>query len=437
MSDEINKSIQRTIEEDERLRQVLYQKQKNLEAIFDAVPIGMLLIDREMTVKRVNNTIRKITSKDYPQLINKKICDSLGCKNAANDDSGHSCPFYRDCVIIKTIEYTLENQKPLYQQDFRPDLKVNDPQAKPWFSLATEPVIIDNEFFVVLSIDDITVRKRAEEKLIETMALKSQFISTVSHELRTPLACMKESINIVLDQIAGKINKKQRKFLDIAKRNVDRLSRLINNVLDFQKLEASEMTCQMQQGKIEPVLDEVYETMLTVAKKKSIDLSLDITGDLGQPTFDRDKMIQVLVNLVNNAIKFTPEKGDISIRAGEKREDIFISIKDSGMGIPCDDLRKIFNSFYRVYRPGKEIQGTGLGLPIVKKIVDLHQGKIDVESEVNKGTTFTVYLPKNTKLVEQSISPEKDQLLEKTLDNGMVEGHVALSDVEKLGKDED
>ncbi|MBL7107410.1 MAG: GHKL domain-containing protein [Phycisphaerae bacterium] len=415
MSAETDKSIQRALEEDKELRLALYQKQRNLEAIFDAVPIGMLLIDRQMIVKRVNNTIRKITAKDYSQLIDKNICDILGCKNTANDTSGNGCLSYQNCVIIKTIQYTLKNQQPLHQQDFKPNFKANDQQVKPWFSLTTEPIIFDNKLFVVLTIEDITVRKRAEEKLLETMALKSQFISTVSHELRTPLACMKESITIVLDQIAGKINKKQRKFLDIAKRNVDRLSRLINNVLDFQKLEAGKMTCHMEQDRIESALEEVYETMLAIAKKKNINLSLEITDNPGESIFDRDKIIQIVTNLVNNAIKFTPDKGTVTIKAGEKKENIFISIKDTGIGIPADDLRKIFNSFYRVYRSGKEIQGTGLGLPIVKKIVDMHHGRIDVESELNKGSTFTVYLPKKFKVNKQTVSAENDQLLEKAI----------------------
>ena len=269
---------------------------------------------------------------------------------------------------------------------------------------------------MVVAIDDTTKREKAEEKVKEAIEIKSQFISTVSHELRTPLANMKEGISIVLDEVAGEINDEQRNFLNIAKRNIDRLAMLINDVLDFQKLEAGEMRLNIQENNIREATGEVRKTMALSAKRKGIDLSLKLADNLPRARFDRDKIIQVLTNLISNAIKFTPEQGQVSVCVQQQGQEWTIAVNDTGMGIPRDELPKIFDRFYRVHRPGKQIQGTGLGLAIVKKIVMMHGGRIEVESQINQGTTFTVFLPLAAK--STPAPPEKtDELPEKDLVN--------------------
>jgi len=205
--------------------------------------------------------------------------------------------------------------------------------------------------------------------------------------------------------------------LDIAKRNVDRLAKLINDVLDFQKLEAGRMRLDMQANDINEIVEEVHETMDLSAKEKGIDFSIVLEDNLPKASFDRDKIIQVLTNLVSNAIKFTPKHGQVSVTARCRSEELVIRVSDTGMGIPKEALPKIFGRFYRVHRPGEEIQGTGLGLAIVKKIVMMHNGRIDVESEVNQGTTFTVFLPLTTKAVKEHLPAKKDEHLESTLVN--------------------
>jgi PAS domain S-box-containing protein len=261
-------------------------------------------------------------------------------------------------------------------------------------------------------IRDITERKKAEEKLKETMALKSQFVSTVSHELRTPLTGMKEGLAIVLDEVVGPINEKQKGFLDIAERNAERLSDLINDLLDFQKLEAGRMKLDIQSNNIEEVFSEARETMTLCAEKSQVEFLFVCSEDLPVARFDRDKVIQVFTNLVSNAIKFTPEKGRVSVNVQRQNEDWVISVSDTGMGIPKEALPKIFERFYRVKRRGKQIQGTGLGLAIVHEIVTMHGGRIEVQSKVNQGTTFTVSLPLNARPVSKASSVKEDNILE-------------------------
>ena len=264
-------------------------------------------------------------------------------------------------------------------------------------------------------ISDITERKRAEEELKEAMETKSQFISTVSHELRTPLASMKEAISIVLEEVSGKINKDQKNFLNIAQRNIDRLVRLINEVLDFQKLSANKMKFHMQGNDIREVVKDACHTMALYAEKKRVKLSIKLDDDLPKARFDSDGIIQVLTNLISNSIKFTPEKGQVTVFAQHKGEDLIIRVSDTGTGIPKEALPKVFDQFYQVHQPGQQVKGTGLGLAIVKKIVMMHGGRIEVESEVGQGTTFTVFLPLDGKPVPEVLPEKMDKLLENTV----------------------
>ena len=181
-------------------------------------------------------------------------------------------------------------------------------------------------------------RKKVEEKLKEAIEAKSQFMSMVSHELRVPLASIKESIAIVLDGLVGKITKEQRNCLDIAKRNIDRLNRLIGDLLDLNKLEAGKMNFEMQRNSVNETAKEVYDTMLPSAKERGINLVLELDGNLPVVSFDKDKVTQVMSNLVNNALKFTKE-GRITIATSKREDTIQVSVSDTGCGIKKEDLK--------------------------------------------------------------------------------------------------
>lgn len=264
---------------------------------------------------------------------------------------------------------------------------------------------------------DITERKRAERELKEAMETKSQFISTVSHELRTPLASMKEAISIVSEEVSGKLNKDQKHFLDIAKRNADRLSRLINEVLDFQKLSANKMKFHMSENDIGEVVRDACHTMTLYAKERKVKLSFELEDDLPKAVFDSDGIMQVLTNLISNAIKFTPEKGRVCVSVQCEDEALAIKVSDTGEGVPKENLPKLFEPFYQAHHSGQKVKGTGLGLPIVSKIITAHNGRIEVESGVGQGTTFTVFLPLDNKPEPEALPEHMDEFLENTVAN--------------------
>ena len=236
-------------------------------------------------------------------------------------------------------------------------------------------------------------RKLAVEQLKKTMEAKSQFVSMASHELRTPLTSIKEGIRLVLQGKNSQLDDKQKKFLGLAQRNVNRLARLINNVLDFQKLDSGKIDFNIQENDANEVVRDIKETMATLANDKKLSLITELDENLPIVKFNRDKIMQVLMNLVNNAIKFT-DQGGVTITSAKEGNTIRISVQDTGPGIKEEDLSRLFHEFEQLTdisnrKPG----GSGLGLVISKKIIERHNGKIWAESEYGKGTTFHFVLP--------------------------------------------
>lgn len=246
-------------------------------------------------------------------------------------------------------------------------------------------------------LEDLVGAKERLEKysqdLEKAVQIKSDFTSTVSHELRTPLAAIKEGIAIVLDGTAGEISAGQKEFLEIAKRNVDRLARLINDILDFQKLEAGKMGFNMVQNDINETIKDAANAMYPIVEKKQLELILDLDSEITNMTFDRDKITQVLTNLISNAVKYT-EKGSIKIRAERENNLLKVSVTDTGIGIKPEDIPRLFTQFTQLEKIADRKTGsTGLGLSICRDIIRAHNGKIWAESEYGKGSSFIFIIP--------------------------------------------
>lgn len=236
---------------------------------------------------------------------------------------------------------------------------------------------------------DITERKKSEYAIKEALKAKSAFTSMVSHELRTPLSALKESVSQVLEGMLGTLTEGQKKLLEISKRNVDRLARLITEVLDFQTLETGKMPFKIQDNDINKVVEEIKETMNIVAKEKGLDFILNLDKELPKIKFDRDKISQVLSNLVNNSLKLT-EKGNITISTTKGNNIVQVSVKDTGPGIKEEDMPRLFQHYEQLER---KVGGTGLGLAISLEIIKAHGGKIWAESIFGHGTTMHFILP--------------------------------------------
>ncbi|MEW6618986.1 MAG: ATP-binding protein [bacterium] len=224
--------------------------------------------------------------------------------------------------------------------------------------------------------------------------MKSEFVSIVSHEIRSPLTTMKEFVSLILDEIPGKINKTQTEFLTIINENINRLTRLINNMLDITRIESGRMELNCQEMNINSVAEDIIKLFQTQAAEKDISIKNLLPQDLPTVYADVDKISQVLTNLIDNAIKFTKESGTVTIKGKKVNNQVEISIIDTGIGIAKEDFPLIFDKFHRLELPtNQKVRGTGLGLSISKAIVEIHHGKIRVESELEKGSNFTFSLP--------------------------------------------
>ncbi|MCU0665496.1 MAG: ATP-binding protein [Candidatus Omnitrophica bacterium] len=246
-------------------------------------------------------------------------------------------------------------------------------------------------------LEDLTEAKDKMEKysqdLEKALHVKSDFISVVSHELRTPLTAIKEGIALVQDLTLGPLNDEQKEFLDIARKNMDRLARLINEVLDFQKLDAGAMVFKIKEGNLNSLVSEVVQAMRPLIEAKNLTLEMSLEEALPDIKIDRDKIIQVLTNLMNNALKFT-QQGGITVCTGRHGNVEIVSVRDTGPGIKEEDKDRLFQMFSQLESPNeRKVGGTGLGLAIAKKIIEIHRGKIWVESTYGQGATFSFLLP--------------------------------------------
>jgi PAS domain S-box-containing protein len=232
-----------------------------------------------------------------------------------------------------------------------------------------------------------------ERKYHESLEIKADLIQMVSHELRTPIHSVKEGLSIVLEGLTGEITPEQKEVLSISKRCIDRLARLVTDVLSFHKLEAGVIEFHMKKENLNKIIAEVVSSMRPLAENKNLSLKVDLQKDIPEIAMDRDKIIQVLTNFIQNAVKFTLQ-GGITITSSSGPQGATVAIKDTGIGIQQSDFSKLFRKFgqlesAKLIAPG----GTGLGLAISKKIVENHHGKVEVESEFKKGSSFIFTLP--------------------------------------------
>lgn len=232
---------------------------------------------------------------------------------------------------------------------------------------------------------DVTRLKVLDEK-------KNAFVANVSHEFRSPLAVLQGNCYLLQNSLLNKITEKQKKTIESSERTIKRLARLVTDLLDLAKIEAGKMALNKEKFNLAALLDETIESYQVLINEKKLRLVKDFPSGENTQVGDRDRLTQVVVNLLNNAIKFTQEEGTISVRLIDEDLQFKIEIEDNGPGMNEEGIKKIFDKFERITSEKRE--GTGLGLPIARDIVVLHGGKIWAESKEGKGSKFIVVLPK-------------------------------------------
>lgn len=269
--------------------------------------------------------------------------------------------------------------------------------------------MLGKERIILLAIEDITERREIENglekahedlkelaaELKRTALVKSEFLANMSHELRTPLNSINGFSEVLYDETFGSLNEKQKKYVNNVLTSGKHLLLLINQILDMAKVEAGKMKLSLSNLPMKSLLNEISLLVADMANKKKLQMLLEIAEDLPDIEADELKVKEIIYNLLSNAVKFTPEGGNIGVRAKKAGSGIEIVVWDTGVGIASENMVKIFEGFFRVDTPYSRLtEGTGLGLPLSRKMVELHSGELSVESEgLNKGSSIRVILP--------------------------------------------
>jgi PAS domain S-box-containing protein len=244
----------------------------------------------------------------------------------------------------------------------------------------------DNEIIGTLSIgEDITEKLKVDR-------IKSEFISIVSHELRTPLASIRGALGLLSSGVLANRPETAQNMLNIASSDTERLVRLVNDILDLERLESSKVTLDRNWYDVLELCQQAIETMQAIAIESQIEILCNIQSQ--QVFADQDRLVQTLVNLLSNAIKFSPPQSQVHLEAEQIANEIVFRVCDRGRGIPAAQLESIFERFHQVdASDSRQMGGTGLGLAICRSIVQQHGGKIWVESVLSEGSTFSFTIP--------------------------------------------
>lgn len=275
----------------------------------------------------------------------------------------------------------------LLKQAVKKEIAIIGP-PETFFSMQISPVMggEDKLLSLIAIFHDITELKKLEK-------IRSEFVANVSHELKTPLTAIKGFVETLKtsakdDPVAAS------RFLDIIDKQTQNLENLVNDLLILSSIESKEVKMNFMAEPLNKIISSVLALQKRIIDDKGHQISVDIPEDLPNVLVDRLRMEQVFINLLDNAVKFTPSGGKINIKAKWEKPYVRVDVKDNGVGIPSEHLSRVFERFYRVDRArSREAGGTGLGLAIVRQIVAAHQGKVEVESSPGIGSTFRIFLP--------------------------------------------
>lgn len=243
--------------------------------------------------------------------------------------------------------------------------------------------------------DEVAALARAfnamAERLRELDQLKEGFLATLSHELRSPLTSMREGAHLLRDEVAGGLTPKQRRLVVIIQEGSERLLRLVNQLLDLSRLRAGMLPIERLPVVLDHLVQRAVEELRPQAEEAGVAVEVERRGERFQYLGDADRLVQVLVNLVANAVRFTPRGGRVTVRVADAGPELIVEVEDTGVGIPAAQLPQIFGWYEQAHR---HRGGTGLGLPIARGLVEAHGGRLTVESQEGKGSRFTVLLPR-------------------------------------------
>ena len=430
------------VAERRRVEKELERQRENLAAIFEASPVGLMLIDEDTVVTRINNIAAKLVGKTPPEMIDVQPGEALACVHVTDDPEGcGNGPMCASCPLRAGIESVFTSGQPTRDLEVLATLTISAEQTALWLEINAEPMTVDDKQHALISIANITDRKEAEQRLrqakeqaVVANAAKSRFLANMSHEIRTPMTAILGYADLLVDPTLTASDRNN--HLAVIRRNGEHLLGLINDILDLSRIEAGKLTAETQPSSIPSVVADVVSAMRVRAEQKGISLSVEYAGELPETILtDAARLRQALVNLLGNAIKFTEDGGVRTVvtflpdwRGQEPA--VQIQVIDTGIGIPADKLEKLFQPFIQADpSTSRKYGGTGLGLAITRHIAELLDGELSTRSALGEGSTFTLTVPTGPldgiamlEHAAEAVRAEKARPSQPHYDHGALEG---------------
>lgn len=342
-------------------------RESGTQTILRAMQDGLLVVDKRLRVTLANQAFRKLFG--LPEI-------SLGAP---------LLDVVREATVDRLIEETLRTGKVMQSELIRADSKTNSERD---VEISAVPIKDDADLTTgaVVLFHDITQLKQTDK-------VRRDFVANVSHELRTPLSILRGYIETLLDNPQTS-DKELSRILRVMERHSKRLGLLVDDLLTLAHLESRSAGLQFSDVQLAELFQSVIRDWEKKLAEKQLKVVVDLSPDARTIRADETRLHEVLYNLLDNALKYSRENGEIRLRAAQHGPEIVLSVTDNGIGISKDDLPRVFERFYRADKArSRELGGTGLGLAIVKHIAQLHGGRVEAESELGKGTTIRVILP--------------------------------------------
>lgn len=359
---ELNRSLNVLAENLGEITKTYEVQKERLETLIENMGSGLILVNAKGDISLVNRSCKAIFQEDTDQWLTKLYYKVIKHKEIIK--------------LIQEILLTEERRRRQFSLPIQIEIR--------HFDVYGAPILGNDDQLkgVVLVFHDITELKKLEQA-------RKDFVANVSHELKTPVTSLKGFTETLLEG-AMEDPELREKFISIIAKESERLESLIHDLLELSKIEGSQFILNMDEVNLETLIEDVFLMLGEKAALKNITFHKKFIGN-GTIYADSQRMKQILINLINNAVMYTPEQGEVTVRVREQTETVILEVQDTGIGISKKEIPRIFERFYRVDRArSRNSGGTGLGLAIVKHLIEAHKAKMSVESEVGKGTTFRI-----------------------------------------------
>lgn len=411
-----------------------------LEGVLFSMPVGILLVNKLGEVIKVNKHITDLVLKGIEDIIGEKGGDVFSCINNCGGCGNN--PNCSECGLKQAVENTLIGKKSIRGIEACINQRDGQKVISIWLKIDTQYVEIQGEDMVILMVEDITDQheKRSlenyyiekEQELIhmkENNRMKDHFLANISHELKTPLNIVFGIVQVLDNKIDGeKKTTISKRYLRIMKKNCYRLIKLINNLIDITKFDQNNMKMNISKVNIVDVVENITQAVANVSKVYGIETVFDTEEEEIYAAIDQSQIERVVLNLLSNAIKFTGRNGIIHVDIEKDNQMVLINVADTGRGIHEENIEKMFEKFEQADTSlTRDREGSGIGLAIVKSIVEAHEGRIEVDSCVGVGSNFKIFLPIQREGEKGSF---EDYIKPKTIDSERIK--LEFSDIYEL-----